>query len=682
MSAPIGLIFELPGTQTTFIPWGQATYALFGKNGVGKSRTLAAVNHLFNGGAQHEPRPTRDADLYRSTCSLIVEARLPERPSTAESADLAQESGWESDTFYGFLSDYLLHIVPNIGDFSNSQVRGAYEQYIDSEVQAWSMPWMGKPWNEDPSLWRSVLEQRYFEITRDELDRVVVRPCYLESREHPDLNAYMATLRDRPKASGLESHPFDIEWLSTLEGEQIWFASIGIGSKWHRPDNISPGYETGYRCVDLRSEPEPDVMTVGNHLAQLLKEGADLEAWANELSQEATKHLRRALPTSVGLQLQVPDHADLLRGKKVEWMAAVPGERLMGKPSLLPFRQLSTAEATWASLAIERATADMTDGSSGRLLIIDEPEQGLHRSAERQALSWLAELGQAESTWVWCATHSPALLSDERVAPVAVREEFYARGGGVSRFSGMKLLGSAERGELQELGLTTTDLLSTRRGFLLVEGAHDETVLTEVIGKELADLSIEILALRGASNLPGAIEARTLFDFTDALLLALLDGIPAEGLSAAWAEARKHVDAPETARRVLFEGIDWPNNTESEWMQEWLMRSITRGRGRHARIEPLGVSKADIIEYLPVQSFVPSAASWEDLRVEHAERRAAAKRVPKDFKRWLTMTYGADFEPTTIREACQRLDHIPNDFINVLRQSANALHTYESNLPG
>ncbi|NYF99682.1 AAA family ATPase [Janibacter cremeus] len=676
-TTPIGLILDFPGHKETYVPWKSGTYALFGKNGIGKSRVLTAIRHLFQGGMP-------DASNMQDRCSLIVEAHMPELPPAAAEGDLdalaRQILDFErrSEFRKSFLGKYLQVTESAEAELDMLAGEAAYAKHIDDEVRRN----YGGSWEESAQLWQCVLKQRYFEIQRV-YDTILIRPFYLESRDHPEVSAYLVETdkrSDQEEESSILWSPLTVGATATVDDGRLCTAVVGEGH-FHRLHGFDVMAAMGHTCVDLRAAPEPKADLVGRALAQLLTEGADYDAWATQLGQEATRQLRLALQTSVGLRVDVPSHADLLAGKRLEWLATVPKFGNVMQTRDIPFERLSTAERTWALLAIHRATASMVDqGWQHSTLLIDEPEQGLHRAAEHQALGWLAEMAQGSGTSIWCATHSPTLLSDERVVPVAMREELRT-GNPISRVTTMKLLGPAEREELESLGLSTTDLLATRRGFLLVEGAHDETVLSELIGTELAELNVEIIPIRGARHLPAAIEARTLFDFTDALLFALLDGLPSEGLDQAWSEARKYADDAETALRVLTEGVEWPPNDESGWMKQWLMRSIERGRGRHSRVEPLGVSRADIIEYLPVQTFAPDAISWEDLRTQHAKRRAISKNTPKDFKSWLSKAHHATFNTQTLRQASQRMDHVPHDFTHLLDRIGAALREYEADRP-
>lgn len=659
-STPIGLIFDLAGSPgPTFVPWGETNYALFGPNGAGKTRRLDAIRHLFHGGAPHSPTSSTYLE-GRSTCSVIIDA-------TTGIEDIV------------FLFDRMLQQELGLDHGSSQRAKHFWRDGGRVELASIGPTFKYGDAHRDAVLF----QQRLVEVSRDSLhDQLVVRPCYLDSSEHPEISTYLNCISDELTRSSKHDFSWEftdlgVEQLITPDGDSLTFGTIHTGN-WFAP-HTSIEMLTDFNCVDLRPDSDPEMHWTGWQLAELLKQGADLNAWADEVSQRATRHFRSALHTTTGLHLHVPTHAQLLSGDRVRWLGTTPAAaNVLDGAATISLDRLSAAERTWANLAILRAAPRPSDAI---ILLVDEPEQGLHRAAERDALTWLADFGEDPGLWLWCATHSPVLLNDDRVEAIAVRTDLHFEDSAINYVSTMKRLGSTERQELESLGLGPTDLLTLHHGFLLVEGEHDDIVLTELIGTELSKLRVEVLPIRGGSKLPGAIEARTLFDFTDALVFALLDAIPMDGLHEVWGKAKKHADDPERALAVLSDGFSWPRGDESTWMKEWLMRSIKRGRGRHSRVEPLGVAAADIIEYLPVQHFVPAAQSWEELRAQHKSALESTKGIPKDFKKWLTAKHRADFEPDSLREACQRVDETPGDFTQLLVSIETALTEYDNQRP-
>lgn len=203
-------------------------------------------------------------------------------------------------------------------------------------------------------------------------------------------------------------------------------------------------------------------------------------------------------------------------------------------------------------------------------------------------------------------------------------------------------------------------LLRRQKGFLLVEGLHDQIVLEELLGDELHEARVEILPLRGAKQLPTTVDSQFLFDFTDATVLVMLDATDSADVALAWDHARQlaeqnDIDAAGETLRAALAG----NAPELRWMREFLSKSLERGISD--RLIPFGLAALDVIEYLPANSLVPRSDSWGDLRHQHDFSGSK-----KDFKSWLTLAHGADFSPESIRAAARALDRVPDEFVELL----------------
>lgn len=325
--------------------------------------------------------------------------------------------------------------------------------------------------------------------------------------------------------------------------------------------------------------------------------------------------------------------------------------------------ELSEAESRWARFSIRWVLADSPD-----LVLLDEPEAALHRSAEAHLARGLTELGMATSRLV-VATHSPSLLDDPathvvEISRVSVPPERDGPGTPVWRGDGRgaaaaKPLGKVERADLERLGLHPSDLLRRTRVFVLVEGEHDATVIRQVCGRDLDEARAEIIVMRGSTKLPGTIESQVLFEFTNAHLVAVLDSLAADEVEDAWREAELLALRSGWEDAVAYLKARWQERelkaTEYQHMREWLSRALKRGVA--SRMTPLGLAARDIIDYLPVDVLVPGATSWVDLRAEHTRVRADFGRnnPEKDFKTWLVKRHGADFSATSMSRAAGAL---------------------------
>ncbi len=100
-------------------------------------------------------------------------------------------------------------------------------------------------------------------------------------------------------------------------------------------------------------------------------------------------------------------------------------------------------------------------------------------------------------------------------------------------------------------------------------------------------------------------------------------------------------------------------------MREVIQHALESGQAE--RITPHGLTKGDIIEYLPVQALVPEATSWPDLRSQHRAAKNEKSGKPNDFKKWLEITYKADFGADAMTAAIKRMDALPADLHRLLK---------------
>lgn len=376
----------------------------------------------------------------------------------------------------------------------------------------------------------------------------------------------------------------------------------------------------------------------------------NMNRWVAHINEIANSKYAALLQDAPQLTLEVRKLGRWAVEGALHWYVAY-GEYEFNR---VPLAALSRAESRWAYIAIRRAL-DLS--GSATVLVIDEPEAALHRVAERHMARGLGGLSMF-GPQVVVATHSPEVLNAEGVWSTHV-----AKDSGRTRAGQMPPLALET---LAELGLSPSDLLGLYRIFLLVEGEHDEIVVTSLCRDFLDAARVKIVPLRGGSKLPRTVDSQVLFDLTDAHVVAVLDNVVIEEISAAWTEAQKRYLAGSAEEAIDFLSRALKTNRkgdETDWIMGWLGRALKKGV--HARMTPYGLAARDIIEYLPVEILVPRAhKSWNDLRHEH---EAAISSLDKskglhDFKTWLTRTYRADVSVANIRRATDSVREIPEEF--------------------
>ena len=272
--------------------------------------------------------------------------------------------------------------------------------------------------------------------------------------------------------------------------------------------------------------------------------------------------------------------------------------------------------------------------------------------------NYLRVLAQDPRIRALVATHTPELLdlTTARVYEVA-RESGQRR---------VRQLGAVVRENILELGLHPSDLLRRQRGIVLVEGTHDQIVLDVMFGELFRSLRVDVVPVRGATQLTPA-KIGWLFEYTPAHVFVMLDNISTGEVARLWQDATGElaISGLDAATAVL-DAAPCLKTDEGKILRQLLQDGLKQGR--ESRITPHGLSRPDIIDYLPVESLVPGGGNWNELRRRHVVARANKKNVPKDFKRWLSTELQADFGSDAVREAVEASDRIPSDLLRLAKE--------------
>jgi energy-coupling factor transporter ATP-binding protein EcfA2 len=176
---------------------------------------------------------------------------------------------------------------------------------------------------------------------------------------------------------------------------------------------------------------------------------------------------------------------------------------------------LSAAERRWCLIAIRLAA------TGADLILLDEPERGLHLRAQRNLGQGLRQMSKEMDCPVIVSSHSPEILrdSENRLVHVTRNTEGNVR---------THTMTAPARENLDEMGLEPVDVLQLTERFVIVEGLHDEIALDVFLGDHLADLRAVVLPMRGATNLASTVDSQFLWDFTSAGVVIVLDNTRAE----------------------------------------------------------------------------------------------------------------------------------------------------------
>jgi hypothetical protein len=152
-------------------------------------------------------------------------------------------------------------------------------------------------------------------------------------------------------------------------------------------------------------------------------------------------------------------------------------------------------------------TTRLRPAATPGVFIIDEPEADLHPRAMESIARWLTDLSRQNAA-VLVATHAIPFLNLPSESTTFIRLDRVGRN---TRLNPMNpdLVGSLK--ELaEEVGTTPGELLQLYDAVLIVEGIHDERVISHLFGRELAENRIFILRLSGVLEALALVEAELL----------------------------------------------------------------------------------------------------------------------------------------------------------------------------
>jgi len=249
----------------------------------------------------------------------------------------------------------------------------------------------------------------------------------------------------------------------------------------------------------------------------------------------------------------------------LDWTAIEPPDRRLHVSSL------SEARRRWAQFSISLAlTLRGSIREHGRLLIIDEPERGLHRTAERRLAAGLARLGRELDLTIVVATHSPSFLGLPGVMCHHLQRD--ARG----RLTIRQLDGPLP--DSHHLGLSHADRAQFLRAIVLVPDELDAAAFEGFIGGSAIDHGIIIRALPDIGRYqdswsgeledevddPDVVAVRQILEFTDAQVLICADESQLHFLHEA-SEEEGEFEEPWYVDET--DDPDNPEVTEDTWAQ-------------------------------------------------------------------------------------------------------------------
>jgi ABC-type transport system involved in cytochrome c biogenesis ATPase subunit len=384
----------------------------------------------------------------------------------------------------------------------------------------------------------------------------------------------------------------------------------------HLEDHREPG--------DVFVDPDEDPATAATPDADAIARlglGAIVDrarAVADRLLEDPPR-LQAASPTPLEFLLQPP----------ALWTADDPyGARV-------PITALSHAQRRLVGLAVAVATETAVSPCAGQLIVlIDEPELGLHRRAERRLTDALATLADDLGATVVCATHSPALLGEPRTTLHHVTR---TDGGTIVARAMPSDAGRA----VEALGCTPADLFQIVRRVVVVDDPVDAAVLRHLDHGVVTDRPELVTPVRPGPDGAATLGIAAIWDLTEARVVAVLSEAAYARVGARWEsivaaplrtdDDRTRVVAGLRALTVADgdagSGVAPGVSAEVEWFVDLAARAVRDGRTD--RVCCVGLAGPSVVARLGIVDDDPTSARAVLAAV------ATLDRVPDDVARVL-----------------------------------------------
>ena len=357
-------------------------------------------------------------------------------------------------------------------------------------------------------------------------------------------------------------------------------------------------------------------------------------------------------------------------------------------PDLLVEVTTDEVARKWVAEEIEPGETGLSRDLSGFILVVDEPEMGLHRRAEARVTKGLLSLSDFLGAKVVIATHSPVvireLLSEGADVVTMIRNE-----SGDSRIE--SLTGANLDALARVAGVEAADMLQLARGFLLVEGEHDVEVLRSTIGSELDRIGVHVFPMRGASEAGQVVDSSVIWRFNAAKVFVLLDSVENAAVVDLWGRANRFADegALDQAEDLILRLEVFVPGAKSEIkvIRDLMMAAIKSSERR--RLVFLGLAERDILNYFDVDEVICSshAPDWFDIHTNRNwktlkkqwQKDKAQKTVSVSFKTWLADTFpGTDLSAMNLSRISGGWDRLPPDFQRLLSSVLDVVNGEEN----
>jgi ABC-type multidrug transport system ATPase subunit len=692
---------RLRNKNGNFIPISPGLNVFYGRNGAGKTQILQAIAHTaefkmssYEGFVLKKPKVSGLFFDYPDPAESYVSMNYDKEYSVFGVSPWEMLARYKAesreDTWLGWTEGFVADAVEGVNEIL---VLGIFQEFINSgHALITRSPVKESPWADEASKMNSpesievvpvLLPSELGELTRKHAKEIQKSFNEFMAKMNEEFNGGDdpdLTVDENNERYSLELEQKGIlfeEWVSSWSWSPlINLRNFGFNDGFSFVDDGAEGtifdsesmplflpalisYRTSREYQEFKSSHSPRVslsltkestLWDGNSTEKELSEGVDLgKLTSQDIDEENKKSGERTKEELESYKILLSDYVSQLRQK----LNFLPNFRSLGymespfseHPWLvmnegIPASKGSAAERRWLQLARQSLR------ESTQWVVIDEPESGMHRSAEAELARNLSSFHWNQGNIIVVATHSPEFLD------IPTASVNHVENGRVYKLT------TIDRENLVALGLRPADLLGQVRTFLLVEGEHERIIFETLFKEELQRAGCKIIVARGGKNMKDVFESQMIFNFSDAVIISLLDNIESETINSVWREARQLAERGKLieAGQYVRSSLPGKNHSENTFLSQFL--TLALANGQHERVEVWGLSKADIVLYFNPTNF-GIKRSWNELLGIHSDRDPS-------FKDWANKKYGADFSVKAVEQAAKSCAELPDEFINLV----------------
>lgn len=671
-------VFGPPPIHGAHVDFHSGTTMLYGKNGVGKTRLLEQVTQALRGVGPQGRTRTTGALIHVSIESQPADGDNDFVRALYEMLDV-DEDACREDEYREEFQRAIMARTDSWGEFFADDPMAflAYPELSISQGFHISLEPEGTSENRSWSVYLSAVlsdeqhrELQTYARASGEANRALFEDANTDlmlALENPFSLAhakewYLQPFDVRPVQSANEheyvvlgSSPLD-SWPSRLPVPMIKLGRIRRGPAQVFMDSMSTeeiqqkslllvASGAGRRNPVVEASDDSDVV---------------IAAGARNAALKAVREANRILDLlgdfPFRLRFDIGTPSEWFSGKTPRWVASPRGQEQIS----IPLHDLSFSQQRWTRFALSLLLYGAVQGKP-LVIILDEPEQGLHRHLEARLARGVQQLSDVfKDVTIMGATHSPAFL-DVRMGARLLH--LTLTGGAETAIMPLEV-GVAQKSldeESERLGITPSDLLSLTRVAVIVEGAHDQIVLEECLSRHIRESGARVFVMRGTEHAAALPDMQFLFAALDAPIIVVLDNVVQSRVAPVWQRAVEAAGAGngKLAERCLDELLSKTSTKEEHALVELGRRAIQLGR--LGRIVPFGLQKPDILDYLSPRYFNLNFNDWQACKSAFHQE----KRHDESFKSFVRRKYSGRINAATVREAARALDPIPDDFVTL-----------------